>query len=143
MSVLRWFMVLMLLSGLARGEDLARSLFKKPEGVLFTMQGSNTIGAKLGPELVASWLKARGFKDVNVLNTSVVNEQNILATHIATGQQVAVEVKAHGSSSGFKAMMAGQADIAAASRRIKKKERLKMIDFGDLQSSSSEYLITT
>ncbi len=142
MSVLRnILMFLFLLSGLTRADELIPPLFQKPSGTLFTMQGSNTIGARLGPELVAGWLEERGFKNVDILDTAVANEQSIVATHIATNKQVTVEVKAHGSSSGFRAMMAGNADIAAASRRIKKKERLKMIDFGDLQSAASEHVI--
>ena len=141
MSPLRWLIALVLMIGMVRAEDLAPLLFADSHGLLFTIQGSNTIGAHLAPELVAEWLKVRGFKSLGVSEGAEVNEQVVIARHARTGRKVSVEVKAHGSSSGFKAMLAGLADIAASSRPIGKAERLQMVDFGDFQSVASEYVI--
>ena len=92
------------------------------QGRIFTIQGSNTIGATLAPELVKGWMQSRGLQWVSILEAPIANEQRVVGIHPQSGKQVSVEVKAHGSSSGFKAMMAGEADIAASSRRIKQKE---------------------
>ena len=111
------------------------------QGRIFTIQGSNTIGATLAPELVKGWMQSRGLQWVSILEAPIANEQRVVGIHPQSGKQVSVEVKAHGSSSGFKAMMAGEADIAASSRRIKQKEKIKLGELGDLQSASSEQVV--
>ncbi|CAM3665709.1 substrate-binding domain-containing protein [Parendozoicomonas haliclonae] len=140
MSFLRCFLFLLFFCSWARAEGLPQVQFSNAEGTLFTMQGSNTIGARLGPALVKGWLEARGFQSVTIQDTATANEQQVTGHNQKTGRTVTVEVKAHGSSSGFKAMLVSQADVAAASRRIKDKELVKLADYGDMRSSSSEWV---
>ena len=135
------FVVLMVgVASLRASEQIASSLFVDPPEELFTVQGSNTIGARLAPELVREWLIARGFQQAQIQPTAMENEQQIVAIH-ASGRHVTVNVKAHGSTSGFRALLNDEANIAASSRQIRKKERLALVRYGDLMSASSESVV--
>lgn len=107
---------------------------------LFTMKGSNTIGEKLAPELAASYLEHIGAEKTKVIPTHQV-EKTIIGV-FPDNQYKAIEIKAHGSSTGFKALAKQDTDIAMSSRRIKSKEvkALKEI-YGDLSSYESEYTL--
>ena len=107
---------------------------------LFTIQGSNTIGAELGPELVKRYLQAKGAERIQA-KASAENETLISAVIPASGQTVSVLVAAHGSGTGFKGLADGSADIAAASRPAKDKEVASLRDLADLRSAESEHII--
>ena len=92
------------------------------------LHGSNTIGARLGPELVKGWLKAEGYKKISAEETAP-QEQKITALS-PKGGMIVVEIAAHGSSTGFRSLAAGKADIAMSSRPIKGKELKKLENLG-------------
>ena len=73
------------------------------------IQGSNTIGAKLGPELVKGLFEAQGLRDIRIEDGAQDNEQRIVARQ-ADGRSVIVEVAAHGSSTGFASLQTGSTD---------------------------------
>lgn len=106
---------------------------------LFTLQGSNTIGAKLAPELAKAFLIDQGFDEVHIRRTSVENEYRIEGLN--KSKKVHVDVHAHGSSTGFKGLLSGAADVAMSSRPIKQKELEALADYGDMQSFSAEHII--
>ncbi|ACV25694.1 substrate-binding domain-containing protein [Kangiella koreensis] len=108
--------------------------------ILFEMKGSNTIGESLAPGLVEEFLKAEGATNTNIVVTHAV-EKTVLG-QFADGSIKGVDIKAHGSSTGFKALSAEDTDIAMSSRRIKEKERgqLRAL-YGDLKSVDSELTI--
>ncbi|MFC3938937.1 hypothetical protein CCU68_32795 [Pseudomonas gingeri NCPPB 3146 = LMG 5327] len=110
------------------------------DGPVLRIQGSNTIGASLGPALVKGWLEEQGLRGVHDAATGKDNEQRLLAT-TEQGRRISVEVAAHGSSTGFAALKAGTADLAAASRPIKESERLALEHLGDLKSPEAEQVI--
>ncbi|NWA09474.1 substrate-binding domain-containing protein [Pseudomonas gingeri] len=110
------------------------------DGPVLRIQGSNTIGASLGPALVKGWLEEQGLRGVHDVATGKDNEQRLLAT-TEQGRRVSVEVAAHGSSTGFAALKAGTADLAAASRPIKESERQALEHLGDLKSPEAEQVI--
>lgn len=108
--------------------------------LLFSMQGSNTIGEKLAPALVEQYLKEIGAQETMVVNTQEV-EKSVIGL-FADDSIKAVEIKAHGSSTGFTALEANDTDIAMSSRRIKDKERdLLLAQHGDLKSFDNEYTL--
>ncbi len=107
---------------------------------LFTIQGSNTIGARLAPELVKSFLLSKGATDIEQV-TSGTNESRIEAKIGHLQQLISVDIAAHGSGTGFEALKAGIADIAAASRPAKAEEIRSLADFGDLTANRSEHII--
>ncbi|MCO6058802.1 phosphate ABC transporter substrate-binding/OmpA family protein [Pseudomonas sp. MOB-449] len=111
----------------------------QPETVL-RIQGSNTIGAKLGPALVKGMLEAEGLRAVHQAPGDRENEMHILA-HDAQGKEILIELAAHGSSTGFSALKDGSADLAASSRPIKDAEAQDLASFGDLRSQHAEQVI--
>jgi phosphate transport system substrate-binding protein len=113
------------------------SSFAEP---LFTIHGSNTIGARLAPELVKAFLRSKGATDIELL-ISNINESRIQAKMGGFQQKVFVNIAAHGSGTGFKGLKSGMADIAAASRPAKLKEVNALADFADLTNKRSEHII--
>lgn len=115
------------------------TLAAEDEKLLFRLHGSNTIGAQLGPELVKRWLAKAGY--TRITQTPVnENEYQISAVN-KRGDVREVEIRAHGSSTGFKSLMKGQADIGMSSRPIKNREVKKMRGLGDMLSADSEYVV--
>ena len=107
---------------------------------LFRIDGSNTIGAELAPALVMAWMKERGVVGVGISSGDQANEVRLRGFYPDTSSQVLVDVAAHGSGTGFKALAAGKTDIAAASRPVKTKEANPRpgINLNDL---SSEHIV--
>ncbi|MFV3387778.1 substrate-binding domain-containing protein [Pseudomonas sp. NY15364] len=104
------------------------------------IQGSNTIGAKLGPALVKGLFEAQGLHDIHSEDGALENEQRVLARQ-ADGRLVIVEVAAHGSGTGFTSLKDGSADLAASSRPIKDGEAATLATLGDMHSPQSEQVI--
>lgn len=99
------------------------------------IQGSNTIGAALAPALVRGLLESKGIEDIRSEPGAQPNEVRISAGDIQ------VDIAAHGSSTGFVALKAGSADLAAASRPIKNSEQAELQALGDLTSAEAEQVI--
>lgn len=104
------------------------------------IQGSNTIGANLGPALVRAMLAEQGLHDIHSIPVIPPNEHSIIGT-TAQGQQIRVDVAAHGSGTGFTALAAGRADLVASSRPIKDRELVDLDPLGDLKSPGAEQVI--
>lgn len=104
------------------------------------IQGSNTIGANLGPALVSAMLAEQGLHDIHSVPVIPPNEHSIIGT-TAQGQQIRVDVAAHGSGTGFTALAAGLADLVASSRPIKDRELVDLEPLGDLKSPGAEQVI--
>lgn len=111
-----------------------------PARTLFRIHGSNTVGEKLAPELVKSFLKSEGATQIAVKTTDVDVENYVTAE--LNGEPVEVEIHAHGSSTGFADLDKEVTDIAMSSRRIKGEEvELLASRFGDLSQVSSEHVL--
>lgn len=111
------------------------------EITLFSIHGSNTIGASLAPNLVKAYLKKKGADDIGVINTGIENEKVIQGYVARSRTLVRVTVEAHGSGTGFKGLASGEADIAAASRPIKDKEFKQLATQADMRSPQSEHIV--
>lgn len=116
------------------------SVFAAQPETILRIQGSNTLGSKLGPALVKGMLEEQGMRAVHQTPGDRENEVHILA-HDAQGKEVQVELAAHGSSTGFAALKDGSADLAASSRPIKDAEAQDLSTFGDLRSQPAEQVI--
>lgn len=103
------------------------------------MQGSNTIGARLGPALASGLLEKEGFTGIRIVD-SAENEQRISARD-AQGRMVFLDVAAHGSGTGFSALAENTAELAASSRPIKDSEAASLAPLGDLRSPEGEQVI--
>ena len=111
-----------------------------PGDSVLRIQGSNTIGAKLGPALVKGLFEEQGLSAIGVAAGAADNEQIIFA-HTADGRRVSIDVAAHGSGTGFSALAAGSADLAASSRPIKDSEAINLHALGDMKSPGAEQII--
>ena len=94
------------------------------------IQGSNTIGARLGPALVEGLLEEQGLSAIRIEAGMAENEQRIVATN-ADGRRLSIEVAAHGSGTGFSALADGSAELAASSRPIKDSEASSLAALGE------------
>lgn len=110
--------------------------------VLFSIQGSNTIGSKLAPQLAKSYLSDI-HKAVNIqyIKGNTAEELIIRAYQAKTGVPLDIEIKAHGSSTGFVALENGNSQISMSSRPIKEKEITRLSHLGNLKSYQSEVII--
>lgn len=105
-----------------------------------TINGSNTIGAELGPALVEGMLRDDGAKNIRVQLDPSTNEHRISAVD-ANGKPVYIHLNAHGSSTGFKALLDGSGQIAASSRTIRPSEVASLIPQGSILSKDTEQII--
>ncbi|WP_369303198.1 substrate-binding domain-containing protein [Pseudomonas sp. N2-5-1-1] len=104
------------------------------------IQGSNTIGAALGPALVMGMMQYQGLQAVHSEPGDGANEQRVIGK-TRQGRTVTIEVAAHGSSTGFAALKNLSADLAASSRPIKDSELVDLEPLGDLKSPEAEQVI--
>ncbi|MBZ9781214.1 phosphate ABC transporter substrate-binding/OmpA family protein [Pseudomonas sp. REP124] len=109
-------------------------------GPVLRIQGSNTIGAALGPALVQGLMRQQGLIKIHSETPDTTNELRIVG-ETAQGRRVEVELAAHGSSTGFAALKTGNADLAASSRPIKDREVTDLQALGDLKSPGAEQVI--
>ncbi|MFZ3202425.1 MAG: phosphate ABC transporter substrate-binding/OmpA family protein [Pseudomonas sp.] len=109
-------------------------------GSALRIQGSNTIGATLGPALARGLLEEQGLSAIRIEAGAADNEQKIIGSG-SDGRRVTIEVAAHGSGTGFTALQDGSADLAASSRPIKASEASALAALGDLQSRDAEQVI--
>ena len=99
---------------------------------MLRLRGSNTIGEKLAPALAEAFLKSQGAKDVKV-----VRESPEVIRVVGDGKTISIE--ARGTSTGFKDLLAGQTDIAMASRPAKPEESNSTT--GDLTLPTAEHVV--
>ena len=136
---LRVLFLLMLCSWLPLTAS-ASDLPTPEQGPVLRIQGSNTIGAALGPALVEGLMRQQGLVKVHAEAPDKANELRIVG-ETALGRRVEVELTAHGSSTGFRALKTGSADLAASSRPIKDREVTDLQSLGDLKSPGAEQVI--
>ncbi len=110
------------------------------QGPALRIQGSNTIGAALGPALVKGLMEHQGLQGVHSEPAEGANEQRVIGK-TRQGKTVSVEVAAHGSSTGFAALKKFSADLAASSRPIKDSELVDLEPLGDLKGPEAEQVI--
>lgn len=116
------------------------SVFAAESVTLMRIQGSNTIGAKLGPALISGLYESQGFRNIRVAPGAAENEQLVLAED-KLGRTLQSEVAAHGSGTGFVALQDGSADLAASSRPIKDAEATNLQALGKMQGAGAEQVI--
>lgn len=109
------------------------------DGELLRLHGSNTIGAKLAPVLAEKWLKSLGFTQVTLYETA--QEESLVEGRNAEGKRLAVEIRAHGSSTAFADLASGATDIGMSSRPVKAREVEALASLGRMDDVRSEYVI--
>lgn len=127
---------------LLAGRDRGGAAPGAPGGGIETLrlQGSNTVGAQLAPDLAQAYLLARGAPDVQ--RTSAGGVETVQGT-LPTGP-VRIEVRAAGTATGFEGLAAGGAEIGMASRRVSAQQAAEVAagrGGGDLTARDSEHVL--
>ncbi|MCG8687572.1 MAG: PstS family phosphate ABC transporter substrate-binding protein [Desulfobacterales bacterium] len=115
------------------------NLFANTPKTILRIHGSNTIGAKLMPALAVRYMEMNGYQLVNKEKGAGENEFFIVGAKDNDVHRI--EIKAHGSSTGFKSLKSKACDIGMASRRIKKKEVDGLKALGDMTSIKNEHIL--
>ena len=106
----------------------------------FKLHGSNTIGEKLAPALLEKYLAQQNVKDFLWIQGENPVERSL--QYIKNNKAYAIELHAHGSSTGFKGLKLGNADLGMASRRVKPKEVTELkSQLGNLNKVGNEHII--
>jgi len=107
---------------------------------IMRLHGSNTIGEKLAPTLIKAYLTSIGATNLKTAITADLEKS--ISAHIPQKGWIDVELHAHGSTTSFKGLDKGLADMGMASRKIKEKEVMLLKDrFGDLTRPVSEHIL--
>ncbi|RVU40948.1 cell envelope biogenesis protein OmpA [Rheinheimera riviphila] len=107
---------------------------------IIRLHGSNTVGEKLAPVLLEAFLTQQGGSAFSWQQQSSETERRV--TFIDAGKTNTVQLHAHGSSTAFKDLLAGKADIGMSSRRISSDEVTQGISkLGDLSKIGNEHII--
>ena len=108
---------------------------------ILRIHGSNTVGAKLAPDLASAFLRKLGAASVQQKELVAGTELDIEGEFPDQQQTKVIEIRAHGSSTAFKSLKEKQCDIGMASRKIKDSELKDLAAFGDMSSSASEHVL--
>ncbi|KEA64420.1 Phosphate ABC transporter, periplasmic phosphate-binding protein PstS [Marinobacterium lacunae] len=122
--------------------DPAPAVVQSAPLTLLRLHGSNTIGESLAPELLKAFWQQQGAQDMRIEQLPEEVERDLVFRLPGSESLQRIELKAHGSSTGFRALQDQIADLAMASRRIKEKERKALEpQYGDLVSVRTEHVI--
>lgn len=113
------------------------------KNTVLRIHGSNTIGSKVMPKIVESFLIDKGaFEIKRIKETNSLNE-SIQFRIKGEDRTNTIEIQSHGSSTAFRDIASATCDIGMASRKITPQEIevIKNVGFGDLSSTESEITI--
>jgi phosphate transport system substrate-binding protein len=111
----------------------------EPSAQVVRLQGSNTIGADLAPDLAEGFLAGKGATDVQ--RTAASGLVTVSGTVPGAGA-VSFEIRAEGTETAFDGLGSGSADVGMASRRIRDVERQQLLaSRGDLTSPEAEHIL--
>lgn len=125
----------------AHAANLAEPFSSDKRGLLFSLQGSNTVGAKMAPSLAREYLSNKGLTRVTIKSREKTNEYRISGIHPNSNNEIYIDLAAHGSSTGFRGLLKRQTDIGMSSRPIKDKEVKGLSELGAMRSFSAEKVI--
>jgi len=118
--------------------------------IILRIHGSNTIGAKLAPALVESFMKEKGYADIEKVPLADL-EVLIKGKKPDSTEVDAVEIKAHGSATAFDetdknkrvGLLGGHADVGMSSSPVKKDmvEKFQAHNMGNPGSRAQEHVI--
>ncbi len=112
-----------------------------PRDTVLRVHGSDTIGASLMGELLASFLKTEGWTDVDRVPASGGTSYNIVGRPTPGGKLAGAFVEISDPESALAALDQGFADFAMSSRRIRPVEIRQLSRLGDLTSPACEHVL--
>jgi len=108
--------------------------------ITLRLHGSNTIGEKLAPALLEAYLTSLSVDKMRWVKGDDAQEREL--QYVLNDKVYAIQLHAHGSSTGFQCLLADEADMAMSSRKIysSEVEALKASK-GDLSTAEQEVVI--
>lgn len=120
------------------------------DNIILRLHGSNTIGAKLAPALVKAFMKEKGYTQIEKVPSGEL-EVLIRGKKVGSSTFDAIEIKAHGSMTGFDetdenkkvGLIGGYADIGMSSTPINEEaiKKFKEHGLGNPTSKTQEHII--
>jgi phosphate transport system substrate-binding protein len=109
----------------------------KPADVLFRIGGSSILGDKLMPDLVSTWMRARGYSGVSS------NEDGRITTISGSkgGKEMRVLIANGSAFGGFDALVGGRVEAVMSGRQILPDEADQLSALGDMTSAANEKVI--
>lgn len=106
---------------------------------ILRIHGSNTVGAALVPKITRLWLNDKNYKIVSDKFTAY--DERLIKACNESNDELTVEIYSHGSSTSFRDLKTGRADIGMASRPIKDSELSMLAPLGQMNRPNTEYII--
>ena len=139
------FASLRVISTTADASSTPAPAIRRPRGqVALRLHGSNSIGNELVPTLCEDFLKYEGATSVQRKPGAKADEVDIEAVlPNESNQPVIFEIQAHGSSTGFRDLAAGNCDIGMSSQQISRDQAIQCAaaGLGDMYSSACENVL--
>lgn len=111
---------------------------------LARLSGSNTVGGELAPDLAEAWLASKGASSIK-RQQCLDDNGNKTAEFIISGRLddkiVGMEIKAHGTNTGVKALASGEADIWMASAQVTDAQLAQLRNVGVERSGGNENIV--
>lgn len=102
------------------------------------LQGSNRLGDRLVPSLVAHWLRDIGYSDLRHVRRS----GRQLEIHASRdGERLVIDLRKDGTEAGLAAIIHGDADMALSTREPNAQEMDDAWQLGDLRSPTQEWVL--
>lgn len=119
-----------------------------PEGKeLFRISGSNTIGAKLMPDLVKAFMESHGYENLRIteLDSKEIRvsgeNRKLKNSHDSHEEAGFITIHSEGSENAFKDIENNSAAIGMSSRPVNDTEAAKLMAKGDIRSHLNEHIL--
>jgi phosphate transport system substrate-binding protein len=121
----------------AQAPGSAPAPVRGPIQVRLRLSGADALAAELVPALAQAWLGAQKASDVQVSREA----EAASVVGVLDGAPVGVVVAAGGMARGLGDLLAGSADVALATRRVRPEERDKLSVLGAMTSPANEHVL--
>jgi len=108
-----------------------------PIQVRLRLSGADALAAELVPALAQAWLSSQKATDVQVSRQPDL----ISVAGVLEGAPVGVEISVGGTARGLDDLLAGKADVALATRRVRLDERQRLSVLGVMTSPANEHVL--
>ncbi len=108
---------------------------------ILRIHGSNTMGPRIVADLARQYLKIIGAAEIFEEQVSPGSEIDVTGRFPEENLSRIIEIRAHGTSTGFKSLKEGKCDIAMASRRITPAEASELAALGDMNDVACEHVV--
>jgi len=121
----------------APGAQEAPAPIRGPIEVRLRLSGADALAAELVPALAQAWLSSQKAVDIEVSRQPDL----VSVAAVLEGRPVGVEISAGGTARGLDDLLAGKADVALATRRVKLDERQRLSVLGVMTSPANEHVL--